>query len=186
MEVVGGTDIISFDFNLLYDIQGDFDRHQNFFVETTEGPRLMPHIVPDKARFTLLAQRLADIRKDGQPECSIKVHISGEAGGITYRLLEAHYSLSSNASTFSFSPVDIQQLAVRGHNLSAPTCDEPQIDFRLDIAGHDGLHWIMGSVDVEEHPDTEDDETREGNLGEDAMGENNPAEDDLSSSRLSQ
>jgi hypothetical protein len=132
------TDIASFSFNLIYDLQDETDTYdENFFIRTPDGPRLMTFHVPEKTRFMQFAQRIADVRTGGRSGCDITLRIGGVVDGRASTLLEASYkppiSSSDGSSTGQHQPDSVDS----GRRAGVPAVNETHIKFDLDQNGHD-------------------------------------------------
>jgi hypothetical protein len=133
------SEIASFSFNITYDLQHEQPFvYDDFFIQTSEGPRLLPSVVPDKAAFTELVQQTINARTEGRSGCSVKVNFAGEIDEVFYGLLETKYkpSIDSTASVPSLS----QRLHSVGlEHTGLPLLDETRIDFRVDRDSHEKI-----------------------------------------------
>jgi hypothetical protein len=165
LAVVEGTGITSFAFNLIYVLGYGFDEtYRDLFIETTEGPRLLPCLVPDKARFTEFAHQIANVRRGKQPGCYIKAEISVDVAGDIYKLLKAHYDVLSNVATLTSRLAIPQHSVDDGHRSFPNALDETSIVFRLYSEEHAELHSGLISSADEEESNTAEDSMREDGL----------------------
>jgi hypothetical protein len=115
---------------MTHDLRENSDDYEDgFFVHTSDGPRVMPSIVPDKAAFTQSVERIAEARQNGRPGCAVKVEMDSEVPGGRFKLLKASYIPEVPDSTLVGSK----------HRATLPPVDNLRIDFHSDKDGHAGL-----------------------------------------------
>jgi hypothetical protein len=137
--VVERSDIASFSFNITYDLQHEQTFvYNDFFIQTSEGPRLLPSVVPDKPAFTQLVQQTINARTDGRSGCTIKVNFAGEIDEVFYSLLETKYKPLIN-STPSVPSLSQRLHSVGLEHAGLPLMDETRIEFRLDRDSHNKI-----------------------------------------------
>jgi hypothetical protein len=109
--LVERTDITTFSFSMVYELLEDTDAYNELFIETSEGPRMMLPVVPDKARFTQYVRKITDIRT--QPKM--------------------------DSSDLGYPPSQYPRSVSRSCDADLPTAEETGIDFRIDEGGHADL-----------------------------------------------
>lgn len=158
LTVVERTNIISFAFNAIYDLEDGTDAYTSFFDTSDEGDlRVTASVVPTKPRFTQFAQQISDAR-DGRRGCSIKVKLSGDVDGDSFKLLKAGYRASTDDTTTVSRLPDARHSAGHGHIASAPPDEKSRITFRLNYEGHTQLWSILVPTDYEQDSDAFDEE----------------------------
>jgi hypothetical protein len=120
LAIVERINITSCEFDIKYEIHESTNINGGLFLQTTDGPRLIPSVAPDLHSFTQFTRRIAKARNDGRDGCGIKVKIScaiqgdpfgfpggSQVQGDAFGLLEANYKPAIQSSRFS-SPLEHQ------------------------------------------------------------------------------
>jgi hypothetical protein len=134
--VVEGTGIISFTFDLVYDLSRRAGSYEPLYNGTNPGAPFQPSIVPNSAGFTDFLQRVARGRGDGRGGCSIEVEITGDLywdGG--YPLLKAKYDAPIDDTSLNPN-VGIQHMLGDSSNSNVRTLDDTRISFHVDADAH--------------------------------------------------
>jgi hypothetical protein len=137
--LVERTDITKFSCNMVYELLEDTDAYNELFMETSEGPRMMLPVVPDKARFTQFIRKITDIRTRSRSGCAMDVRIGAKVDFSVLSLLHASYQPKMDSSDLGYPPSQYPRSVSRGCDANLSTAEETQIDFRIDGGGHADL-----------------------------------------------
>lgn len=100
LAVVETTAIRSFTLDIIYDLQDGIYGYEALFVDTLEGVQILPMVVPTKAKFIDILQRLQAVRGN-KPGCSIDLEITADIEGDCWTLLEASYEAPHDDTTLT-------------------------------------------------------------------------------------
>jgi hypothetical protein len=156
LAIVKGSNITSFEFNVLYDFEQDkyyLDIYNYLFTATTEGTCLLPSIVPDRSTFSRFAGRVAKARDPGRPGCNVKLKINGDVkysvDGSTenLELLVASYDAPKNDFSARSPSTDLQLSNGSGHAATPRPLDRGRISFHLDRSNHHHINFTLNESD---------------------------------------